>query len=338
MKTPRRTRRSATARKLPKGHAGAGRGAQRGHSPGGAASGGDPAGGGAQLRRARPAHRVAHRPQQRERRQRPGRGGAARPGCGPGCGRERDHQPACRWTMRSTRERHSRSWRVSCTRSNPASPPCTRRSSPEAFARRRRRDGTACRRSQSRRRRPDATEGTARILHGSTHRGRHPGVRVRRGAASSRRASARCRASRCCSSGTIPPPTSTRGASCAMRNRWSSRAARPAARVDVHGTVVRELGRLNADPTVGGIIVQMPLPPGIPLDGGHRGHRSAQGHRRDPSAERRECGARAIAAFVPSCAEAAVEIPKRYGYEPGGPARGGDRPLATWSASPPTCC
>ncbi len=76
---------------------------------------------------------------------------------------------------------------------------------------------------------------------------------------------------------------------------------------------VRELQRLNDDPSVGGIIVQMPLPQGIPLD--------AIISSIDPGKDidgihALNAGNLALGypAFVPSCAEAAVEIPKRYGY------------------------
>lgn len=77
--------------------------------------------------------------------------------------------------------------------------------------------------------------------------------------------------------------------------------------------VLLELGKLNADPSVGGIIVQMPLPDGIPLN--------AIVDAIDPGKDidgihPLNAGNVALgySAFVPSCAEAAVEIPKRYGY------------------------
>jgi methylenetetrahydrofolate dehydrogenase (NADP+)/methenyltetrahydrofolate cyclohydrolase len=78
-------------------------------------------------------------------------------------------------------------------------------------------------------------------------------------------------------------------------------------------TAVRELRRLNDDPSVGGIIVQMPLPEGIPL----AAIIDAIDPRKDiDGIHPLNAGNVALGypAFVPSCAEAAVEIPKRYGY------------------------
>jgi methylenetetrahydrofolate dehydrogenase (NADP+)/methenyltetrahydrofolate cyclohydrolase len=76
---------------------------------------------------------------------------------------------------------------------------------------------------------------------------------------------------------------------------------------------VQELRRLNDDQSVGGIIVQMPLPGGIPLDAVIE----AIDPRKDiDGIHPLNAGNVALGypAFVPSCAEAAVDIPKRYGY------------------------
>ncbi len=76
---------------------------------------------------------------------------------------------------------------------------------------------------------------------------------------------------------------------------------------------VREIRRLNDDPSVGGIIVQMPLPAGIPL----AAIIEAIDPRKDiDGIDPLNAGNVALGypAFVPSCAEASVEIPKRYGY------------------------
>jgi methylenetetrahydrofolate dehydrogenase (NADP+)/methenyltetrahydrofolate cyclohydrolase len=78
-------------------------------------------------------------------------------------------------------------------------------------------------------------------------------------------------------------------------------------------SVVRELRHLNADPSIGGIIVQMPLPARFPL----RAIIEAIDPRKDiDGIHALNAGNVALGypAFVPSCAEAAVEIPKRYGY------------------------
>lgn len=77
--------------------------------------------------------------------------------------------------------------------------------------------------------------------------------------------------------------------------------------------VLLALGKLNADPSVGGIIVQMPLPDGIPLNA----IVDAIDPRKDiDGIHPLNAGNVALgySAFVPSCAQAAVEIPKRYGY------------------------
>jgi methylenetetrahydrofolate dehydrogenase (NADP+)/methenyltetrahydrofolate cyclohydrolase len=78
-------------------------------------------------------------------------------------------------------------------------------------------------------------------------------------------------------------------------------------------TALRELRQLNDDPSVGGIIVQMPLPEGIPLDA----ITDAIDPRKDiDGIHPLNAGNVALGypAFVPSCAEAAVEFPKRYGF------------------------
>jgi methylenetetrahydrofolate dehydrogenase (NADP+) / methenyltetrahydrofolate cyclohydrolase len=79
------------------------------------------------------------------------------------------------------------------------------------------------------------------------------------------------------------------------------------------GTVVRTLAGLNADPSIAGIIVQMPLPKGIPL----KAIIEAIDPRKDiDGIHPLNAGNATLGyeAFAPSCAEAAVEIPKRYGY------------------------
>jgi methylenetetrahydrofolate dehydrogenase (NADP+)/methenyltetrahydrofolate cyclohydrolase len=79
-------------------------------------------------------------------------------------------------------------------------------------------------------------------------------------------------------------------------------------------TALRELRQLNDDPSVGGIIVQLPLPEGIPLDA----IIEAIDPRKDiDGIHPLNAGNVTLGypAYVPSCAEAAVEIPKRYGYE-----------------------
>jgi methylenetetrahydrofolate dehydrogenase (NADP+)/methenyltetrahydrofolate cyclohydrolase len=106
---------------------------------------------------------------------------------------------------------------------------------------------------------------------------------------------------------------------------YARRILRNAESVDLSGRLVdlpastptataqRELRRLNDDPSVGGIIVQMPLPAGMPLDA----IIDAIDPRKDiDGIHPLNAGNVALGypAFVPSCAEAAVEFPKRYGY------------------------
>ena len=84
--------------------------------------------------------------------------------------------------------------------------------------------------------------------------------------------------------------------------------------------------RLNADPSVNGILVQLPLPPQIDHAKGDRGHRSGQGRRRLPSAQcrpprQRPAGAGAVhAARLHAAGQDRACVARR----PGG---GGDRPL-----------
>ena len=95
------------------------------------------------------------------------------------------------------------------------------------------------------------------------------------------------RASPSCSSATIRRAASTcatRGARPSRRacapsiTRCRPRRARP--------RCWRSSARLNADPEVDGILVQLPLPPQVDAQKVHRGDRSRQGRRRLPPAQR----------------------------------------------------
>ena len=130
---------------------------------------------------------------------------------------------------------------------------------------------------------------------------------------------------------------------------YAGRILRNAAGVGVHGELVElpsstttlELGRrleaASADPDVGGIIVQMPLPASHP--GPRRGRRARprQGHRRHPPIQRRPAGA--------GSRRSPTVVRRGRGRDPA-PVRvrhrRADMPwssvAATWWASPPSCC
>ena len=158
-----------------------------------------------------------------------------------------------------------------------------------------------------------ATEGTARILHGG------PIAADIRNSVSADVRELREQF------GTVPGIAVLLIGDDAASQVYARRILRNAESVDLPGrlvdlpastptaSVARELDRLNDDASVGGIIVQMPLPDGILL--------SAIIEAIDPRKDidgihPLNTGNVALGypAFVPSCAEAAVEIPKWYGY------------------------
>ena len=96
------------------------------------------------------------------------------------------------------------------------------------------------------------------------------------------------RASRSSSSATIPPRRSTCATSARpARNAASSRSATTCPHSTTQAELSALIERLNADDTIDGILVQVPLPDAHRPGARHRDDRSGQGRRRLPSLQRR---------------------------------------------------
>ena len=107
---------------------------------------------------------------------------------------------------------------------------------------------------------------------------------------------------------------------------------------DAAGGARRLIDRLNADPAVHGILVQLPLPERPRRGARVRAHRSRQGRRRLPSREPRPARAQPARRCAPCTPAGVIELLDRYEIAARRARKPSSSAAATSSASRSRCC